>query len=160
MKAQNNVSFFLFNFFLFFHNNNGGFMKKIIFLFLFLTYSVNAQSIIYVSKKDIDTNSFVSDCDFTIYDSLGNIVDSWIQDNSVHTSFLDLGKYKLVERDLMSDYLSSQYSFDVNDDIVELTLYNQKIETPKNLGINNNYCLIFILFGFVIIIYSRKFCRL
>jgi len=152
---------FLFIFFNFFHNNNGGFMKKFIFLFLFFTYSVNAQSVIYVSKKDINTNQFVSDCDFIIYDNFGNVVDSWIQDDSVHTSFLDLGKYKLVERDFMSNYLSREYAFDVNDDIVELTLYNKKIETPRNLSIisNNIYCYIFILIGFLIIICSRKFCR-
>lgn len=150
---------FLFNFFYFFHNNNGGFMKKLILLFIFFTYNVNALGYVYVSKKDINTNQFVNDCDFVIYDIDGNIVDSWIQDNSTHISPLEVGNYKLVERNFMSDYLSREYDFNISDDIVELTLYNKKIETPRNLGINFNYfSYIFIFIGFLIIIYSCKFC--
>lgn len=128
------------------------FMKKFIFFFLFLTYSVSAESIIYISKRDFN-NNFVSDCDFIIYDIYGNVVDSWVQDDLVHVSFLDLGKYRLVERNLMSDYLSSEYSFTVNNDIVELNLYNKKIDTPKNLGINNNYlCISFIIIGLLLVL--------
>lgn len=127
-------------------------MKKFIFFFLFLTYSVSAESIIYISKRDFN-NNFVSDCDFIIYDIYGNVVDSWVQDDLVHVSFLDLGKYRLVERNLMSDYLSSEYSFTVNNDIVELNLYNKKIDTPKNLGINNNYlCISFIIIGLLLVL--------
>ena len=136
-------------------------MKKIFCIFLFMLFisSVNAQSIVYVSKKDINTNQFVNDCDFILYDNSGSIIDSWVQDNSVHVSFVESGIYKLIERDFSNDYLSREYNLNVTDDIVELTLYNKKIDTPRNLRCENNkiYCCFFLLLGCFFIIYSRKF---
>ena len=147
----------MFIFFNFFHNNNGGFMKKLLFLLLFLTYDVSALGYVYVSKKDIDTNQFVNDCDFVIYDMNGNVVDSWVQDNSIHIASLDVGDYKLVERNSMSDFFR-EYDFNISDGIVEFTLYNQKIETPKNLGVNVNYSYFLIIIGFLIIFSCKIYC--
>lgn len=156
---------FLFILIIFFHNNNGGFMKKIIFLILFFfLFDVNAMGVVYISKKDIDTNEFVSDCDFLLYDSSGNIVDSWVQDDSFHISNVPMGSYKLIERpwilDSYSDGMSSSYDIRVNDDdFFEFVLYNKKISTPRNLSFNFNilYGFCFFLFGFFLIIISRKF---
>lgn len=133
-------------------------MKKLLFLLLFLTYDVSALGYVYVSKKDIDTNQFVNDCDFVIYDMNGNVVDSWVQDNSIHISSLDIGNYKLVERNSMSNFFR-EYDFNISDDIVEFTLYNQKIETPKNLGVSINYSYFLIIIGFLIIFSCKIYCN-
>ena len=140
-------------------------MKKIFFLFLFFFFiDVNAMGVVYISKKDIDTNEFVSDCDFLLYDSTGNIVDRWVQDDSIHVSNIPVGSYKLIERpwilDSYSDGMSSSYDISVSDDdIFEFVLYNKKIDTPKNLSFNFNilYSIYFFIFGFFLIVISRKF---
>jgi len=156
---------FLFILIIFFHNNNGGFMKKIFFLFLFFFFiDVKAMGVVYISKKDIDTNEFVSDCDFLLYDSSGNIVDSWVQDDSIHVSNIPVGSYKLIERpfiiDSYSDGLSSSYDISVvDDDIFEFVLYNKKIPTPRNLSFRSNilYSVFFFIIGLFLIFISRKF---
>jgi len=155
---------FLFILFFFFHNNNGGFMKKIFLIFLLvLSFKVNAMGSFYISKKDIDTNDFISDCDFLLYDSDGNIVDSWIQENEVHVSNIPGGVYRLVERpkivNTFSDYLSKSYDLSIrDDDMVEFILYNKKIDTPDNLSIKNNYYgILFIVSGLFLIFISCKY---
>lgn len=155
---------FLFNYFFLIHNNNGGFMKKILFLFLFLIFfDVKALGVVYISKKDIDTNEFISDCDFMLYDSTGNIVDSWVQNNDVHVASIPVGSYKLVERpkvmDSFNDGLSKSYDINIdNDDIFEFILYNNKIATPRNLNYNFHflYGFAFLILGLFFIVVSRK----
>ena len=150
---------------IFIHNNNGDFMKKIIFLFLFLvSFDVKALGVVYISKKDLDTNEFISDCDFMLYDSYGNVIDSWIQNDDVHIASIPVGSYKLVERpkvmDSFSDGLSKTYDINIdNDDIFEFVLYNKKIATPRNLRFKVSffYGLLFLLFGLILISISRKF---
>ena len=140
-------------------------MKKIFFLILlFFLVDVNAMGVVYISKKDIDTNEFISDCDFLLYDSTGNVVDSWIQNNDVHVSSIPVGSYTLVERpkimDSFNDNLSKTYNINVdNDDIFEFFLYNKKISTPRNLSFNfsNIFCYVFLFLGFFLIFISRKF---
>ncbi len=154
---------FLFIFLFIFHTNNGDFMKKIFFIFLLVfSFKVNALGVFYVSKRDIDTNDFVFDCDFLLYDSAGNIVDSWVQGNNVHVSNVPEGFYKLVERpkiiDTFSDYLSKTYDLSIrDDDLIELVLYNEKIDTPDNLGMKNNYGFLLILIGSFLIFISCKY---
>ena len=140
-------------------------MKKIIFLLIFLfSFNIKAMGVVYISKKDIDTNEFISDCDFKLYDSSGNIIDSWIQNNDVHVSNIPVGSYKLVERpmilDSFSDGLSKSYDINIdNDDIFEFVLYNKKIVTPRNLNFKVNviYGFCFFLLGLFLICISRKF---
>lgn len=140
-------------------------MKKLLFLILFFFFiDVNAMGVVYISKKDIDTNEFVSDCDFLLYDSTGNIVDSWVQDDSIHVSNIPVGSYKLIERpfiiDNYSDGMSSSYDISVSDDdIFELVLYNKKIPTPRNLSFSSNilYSVLFFGIGLFLIFISRKF---
>lgn len=143
---------FLFNFFCFFHNNNGDVMKKLIFILLFFVIDVHALSSVYISKRDIDTNEFVMDCDFILYDSDNNLVDSWIQDNSVHVSNVSSGVYKLVERPFVmgvfNEDLSNVYDLNIVDDSYEFILYNQKIDVPDNLSCRYSFMgIYFILFG-------------
>lgn len=141
---------FLFNFFYFFHNNNGGIMKKFfLFFILFFVTDVHALSTVYISKRDIDTNEIVLDCDFILYDSNNNIVDSWIQDENVHISNVSFGFYKLVERPLImgvfNDDLSNTYNLSISDDVHEFILYNQKIDVPDNLSYNYNFFGVFLI---------------
>lgn len=161
MKALNNA--FLFIFLIFLHNNNGGFMKKFFLVFFtFFLFCSNVLGVLYVSKKDIDTNDFVNDCDFLLYDSSGNIVDEWTQGNGVHVSNISNGIYKLVEKPIILGDLdiNSYESYDLKiDGVLEVILYNQKIETPRNLNFNNSilYGFVLLFFGFILIIFSRKF---
>ena len=127
-------------------------------------FDVSAKGTIYVSKKDIDTSEYVQDCNFVLYDESGKIIDSWSQDDSMHVLNVDFGSYKLVENLLVMDVfntgLSQEYFFNINnDDILELTLYNSKIETPRNLGfrVTNIYGFLLILIGCIIVYFSRKF---
>lgn len=137
-------------------------MKKFVFIFLFfLCFDVKGADI-YIAKRDIDSNIYVNDCDFVIYDSSGNVVDSWVQDNSYHVSYLEDGIYTLVERPIISDTfndsLSNSYKLNVFDNkSFEFNLYNKKIDTPRNLGIGYNYFygVLFILFGVLFI----NFCK-
>lgn len=139
-------------------------MKKIIlclFLFLFI-FKVEASNYtdLYVSKKDVNTQDYMTDCDFLLYDSDDNIVAAWVaSDSTYHISNIKKGTYKLIERPLIessfNDYLSKIYMININsDEAMEITLYNKKIETPRNLGSNNCllYGFLFICLGFLIII--------
>ena len=140
-------------------------MKKIIFLFIIFLYCFNVSAgSIYISKRDIDTDQYVNDCDFLLYDEYGNVVDSWVQDDSTHISSVPVGSYRLIERpfiiDGFIDSLSQSYELNIDsDDILELTIYNTKIETPRNLSFNKNYIYAFFLMflGFVMLLYNRKF---
>ena len=137
-------------------------MKSFLFVFLFFfCFDVKCADI-YIAKRDIDSNIYVNDCDFVIYDSSGNVVDSWVQDNSYHVSNLKDCIYTLVERpyisDTFNDSLSNSYKLNVsNDKSFEFNLYNKKIDTPRNLGVSYNsfYGFLFILFDILII----KFCK-
>lgn len=139
------------------------------FFFLFIV-NINASEYtdLFISKKDIYTNEYISDCDFLLYDSNNNIIDSWISSDNSHHLVIKKGSYKLVERPLLeqtfSDELSKVYKLDVaGDEAIEFVLYNKKIETPRNLGFNNNYYLfgfLFIIFGLVIVIrFYRQFSK-
>ena len=139
-------------------------MKKVLFLFLlFFSFKVDAMGSFYISKKDIDSDDFVLDCDFLLYDSDGNVVDSWIQGDEVHVSNIPEGFYKLVERplvvDTFSDYLSRSYDLSINDDdVFEFVLYNKKVATPRNLENNNSYVgVLFIFTGIFLIFISCKY---
>lgn len=142
-------------------------MKRIIlcvFLFLFLfLFEVEAGEFtdLYVSKKDINTQEYINDCDFLLYDSNNNVIATWVaSDETYRISNIKKGVYKLVERPLIessfNDYLSKVYTIDINsDEAMEVTLFNKKVETPRNLGIDNTYLLygcLFIVLGFFIII--------
>lgn len=137
-------------------------MKKILFflMFFFMIDIVYATDV-YISKKDIDTGDYVMDCDFILIDELGNIVDSWIQNDSYHVSNLENGSYELVSRPFImgafNDDMSNSYKLDVTNDVMHFTIYNSKIDTPDNLGISNfNYVGIFLIFlGFVILFYGK-----
>lgn len=133
-------------------------MKKILLIFLlFIFIDVVYASDVYISKKDIDTGDYVLDCDFLLIDENGNVVDSWIQSSSAHVSSLANGSYELISRPFImgafNDEMSTYYKLDVNDDILQFTIYNSKIETPKNLGSNNYFVISFllILFGLVVV---------
>ena len=139
-------------------------MKKVLFIFLlFFSFNVDAMGAFYISKKDIDTDDFVLDCDFLLYDSNGEIVDSWIQGNEVHVSNIPGGFYRLVERplvvDTFSDYLSKSYDLSIkDDDVFEFVLYNKKISTPRNLSSNNSYIGLLLVFtGIFLIFISCKY---
>lgn len=144
------------------HNNNGVDMRKIFLIFLFfIIFDVHASDI-YISKRDKDTYDFVHDCDFLLYDSFGNLVDSWVQGNEVHVSSVEKGVYSLVERPLSVGFFNSDlnkvYKLDVSsDDDFQVTLFNKEIDTPDNLGSNNNYfyCYFLIILGFGIIFYGK-----
>jgi len=140
-------------------------MKKFLFLFFLLVMDVNAQGHIYISKRDIDTNQYVNDCSFILYDNDGNVVDSWIQDNSTHVSNVEFGTYRLFESPTLmeasNDELGQQLFLNVNnEDVFEVTLYNQKIETPRNLKYSKNFFIsvFFIMIGCFIIFFSCKYC--
>lgn len=142
-------------------------MKKIItilFLIIFID-TVNASNL-YISKRDIDTQDYVSDCDFLLYDENNVIVDAWIANNETH-EIKDVkdGIYKLVERpktnESFSNELSVFHEIDVKNESLSITLYNNKIETPRNLGIEYNTffigcSIIFLGIAFIYIAY-RKF---
>lgn len=139
-------------------------MKKVFFLVLFF-YSFNVYSLsdLYISKKDIDTLEYITDCDFKLLDSSDNVVDSWVcSDNVKYVSNISNGFYKLVSRplvnDVFSDELSDEYSFYVKDNVLEMTFYNNKIGVPSNLSLNNyNYIgIIIVIFGFIICWYFYK----
>lgn len=137
--------------------------KLLFFMFLFLfSFNVKAGEV-HISKRNIDSNDYANDCDFLLYDSSGNIVDSWIQDNMVHIINVPIGTYTLVERpfimDSFSDEMSVFHSLDISsDDIVEFTLYNKKIATPRNLCFHNmSFCgILLIVFG-LLVVNNRKF---
>ena len=149
------------------HNNNGGFMKKIIVLIIFLTNinNIYAQNL-YVSKRDIDTQDYVQDCDFLLYDENNTIVDAWIQNDDTHViNNIEVGKYKLVERpkidNTFSNELSVFHDIDITDNSLEVVLYNNKIETPRNLGVNINEfttgcAIIFLGIALIYIGYRKK----
>lgn len=155
----------MFNLVYFSHNNNGDVMKKIVFLisFLFFIDFVGASDI-YISKKDIDTGEYVLDCDFLLVDDAGNVIDSWIQDDSYHISSVESGSYKLVSRPyimgVFNDDMSDSYKLDVGDSVVNFTIYNKKVVTPKNLSVSYNYIIcgvFFIVFGGIFILFYSKY---
>ena len=133
-------------------------MRKFFVIFLFFIFidGVRAGKLI-VSKRNIDTGNFVSDCDFLIYNDSGNIVDSWVQGNSSHFSDLENGTYELVSRPYVmgafNDDFKSSYMLNVSDNLLKLTIYNQEIDVPDNLGRNSNF-----IFGFLFIIFGGYFC--
>ena len=149
------------------------YMNKIIFLLIsfFLIHGVKASDYteLFISKKDINTQEYVTDCDFLLYDLDNNIIDSWISHNGTHRILLKKGNYTLVERPLLENVFSSDlgkvYKLDINsDEAMEITLYNNKIETPRNLGFNNNLYLfgsLFVVLGFIIIVlFYRQFLNI
>lgn len=149
------------------------YMNKIIFLLIsfFLIHGVKASDYteLFISKKDINTQEYVTDCDFLLYDLDNNIIDSWISYNGTHRILLKKGNYTLVERPLLENVFSSDlgkvYKLDINsDEAMEITLYNNKIETPRNLGFNNNLYLLgslFVVLGFIIImLFYRQFLNI
>ena len=153
MKVLNNTFFY-------YHNNNGETMKKlIIILSLILIDNVSASNL-YVSKRDIYTKDYINDCDFLLYDENKVVVDAWIQDNNTHeVTDIKNGTYILEERPKIElgnrDNLSVFHEIDINNNSIELVLYNSKIETPRNLDYNLNLFTIgcFIIFFGILIIY-------
>ena len=137
-------------------------MKKFLFIFLFfIIFDVNAYEV-SISKRDKDTYDFVRDCDFILYDSSGKVVDSWVQGNDVHVLDVDEGVYSLVERPLsvgsFDDSLNKTYKLDVVSDNFQVTLFNKEIDTPDNLGINNNYFICYgLIFLGVLVIFVGKY---
>ncbi len=138
-------------------------MRKFLFIFIFLfIFDVHASEI-YISKRDKDTYDFVRDCDFILYDSFGNVVDSWVQGNDVHVLSVDEGIYSLVERPLsvgsFDSSLNKTYKLDVSSESFQVTLFNNEIDTPDNLGVNNNYwyCYFFIFLGIMLICFGKYF---
>ena len=143
------------------HNNNGVIMKKIIFILLFFSFVGNIYSSnIYISKRDIDTDEYVLDCDFILTDNNGNIIDSWIQDNSDHILNINNGLYNLISRPyIMGEYQDSMaftYKLNVDKDS-SFVIYNKEIYTPPNLSYNMSYsfCFVFVVIGILVIIYSK-----
>ena len=139
-------------------------MKKIIFIVMVFLYSFNVSAgDIYISKRDIDTDQYVSDCDFLLYDQYGNVVDRWVQDNTTHVSNVPLGFYRLIERpyidNVFVDSMSKSYDFNLDsDDIFELTIYNAKMETPRNLHYKRGYVIpVLLIISGVVLIFNRKF---
>ena len=140
-------------------------MKKIFFIVLFIYISnVEALGSIHISKRDINTNDFINDCDFLLYDNNGDVVDSWIPNSSIHISNVPNGVYKLVERPKVmsdySDYLSQIYMLNVKDEeVLELNLYNDIVDAPVDLKYMNFNMIGFFVFliGIFIVIYYWKF---
>ena len=145
-------------------------MKKIILIltFFLITCNVYASDFtsLYISKKDINTQEFITDCDFLLYDSDNNIVDAWIAGYNVHEiNGIKKGIYKLVERPLIgnsfNDELSVFHEIDIDsDDITEIVLYNNKIDTPRNLSFNTYYAAVGITIFFIgFIITHLTYCK-
>lgn len=139
-------------------------MKKIIFIVMVFLYSFNVSAgDIYISKRDIDTDQYVSDCDFLLYDQYGNVVDRWVQDNTTHVSNVPLGFYRLIERpyidNVFVDSMSKSYDFNLDsDDIFEITIYNAKMETPRNLHYKRGFVFpVLLIISGVVLIFNRKF---
>ena len=133
-------------------------MKKF-FLILLLFYDVVNASSLLISKKDIDTGEYSPNCDFLLYDSYGNVVDSWVQDYSYHISNVQNGYYKLVSRPYImgsfNDDLSSFYTLNVVDDLT-FTVYDKTISTPLNLKStcsNSGFFLIGV--GLILVFFSK-----
>lgn len=143
------------------HNNNGVIMRKIIFILLFFSFISNVySSSIYISKRDIDTDEYVLDCDFILTDSSGNVIDSWIQDDSDHSLDINDGLYNLISRPyIMGEYQDSMaYTYKIKvDKDSSFVIYNKEIYTPPNLVNYNNYsfCFVLIVIGILVIIYSK-----
>lgn len=139
-------------------------MKKIFFFLLVFICDVVYASNVYISKKDYNTGEFLSDCDFILYDSGGNVVDMWIPNNSFHVSSLDNGSYRLVSRPYVMDKydngLSVFYDLNITDNDMFLTIYNEIISTPPNLGSSGSvfYLSVFlIIIGFLILILGKYY---
>ena len=100
------------------------------------------------------------DCDFILTDSSGNIIDSWVQDDSDHSLNINNGLYKLISRPyIMGEYQDSMaytYKLKVDKDS-SFVIYNKEIYTPPNLGYSMNYsfCFVFVVIGILVIIYSK-----
>ena len=144
---------FLFIFNIIIHNNKGDKMKRIILLILIFIDNVYALGNVYISKKDVNTNQYLTDCDFSIYDANGHIVDSWIPNGGLHISTLNSGEYSLVERPFVMgvyhDDLSKVYKLDVKEDsFYEFTIYNNKIDVPDNLSASDyKFGYLFLIIG-------------
>lgn len=147
-------------------------MKFLVLIFFYFSsfYNVNALDYtdLYISKRDIDTKDFVNDCMFSLYDSNDNVVSSWVSSDSTYNiSSIPKGIYKLVSIPFLNnsyDYnLRQEYILDLtNDDVLEITIYNNKIETSRKLGVNEysyKYIgFVFIVLGIVIIVkFYRQF---
>lgn len=140
--------------------------KFLLFLLLFL-FNFNASALdLYVSKRDIDSYSYITDCDFSLYDQDNVLVDSWVATENTHfIPNISSGSYVLVERPIVDDSfdenLSVFHEFDVSDSSLSVVLYNKKIDTPRNLGYNYSSFFIgcsFMFFGvFLLYIGFRKF---
>lgn len=143
-------------------------MKKILFVLLFFyVYDVKAIDNLIVSKKSFYSGQYVEDCEFLLYDSDNKLIDSWIQDDDIHSLSVPNGSYLLFERPkingVFSEYLGKTYKLDVNSDkIVEINLSNVEISIPPNLGIKFDYTLpiLFIILGVLIILFCCKFNRI
>ena len=140
-------------------------MKKLFFILMFFMFfeSVSANSL-YVSKKDIDTEDYVSDCDFLLYDENNVVVDAWIaEDNTHEVSNIKNGSYTLVERPKIDsafrNELSVFHDIDINDNSLQVVLYNRKIDTPRNLGVDFNDFMIGCSFIFLGIFFLYVGCR-
>ena len=137
-------------------------MRKFLFIVLFFICSNVHATQVYISKKDVESNVFVNDCDFILYDRSGNIIDSWVQNNSYHLLDIPFGIYTLIERpyveDAFNDEMSISYKLNVySDEPFEFNLYNKKIDTPRNLNyyFKYTYGFLFILIGIIIVYYCK-----
>lgn len=136
-------------------------MKKIFLILLFFCFISNVYSSnIYISKRDIDTDEYVLDCDFILTDSNGNVIDSWVQDNSDHNLSVNNGLYNLISRPYVmgkyQDSMSYTYKLNVDKDS-SFVIYNREIYTPPNLLYSRNYsfCIFLVIIGVFIIIYCK-----
>lgn len=143
-------------------------MKMFIFVICFFSFFINisarASSDIYISKRDINTMDIIEGSEFSLYDSNNNIVASWNSSAGVyHLTNIKEGTYNLIERPsvvTMSDNkLDKVYKLDIiSNNVMEITLYDELINTPDNLKYNKNFFIgyIFILLGiYIIFIYNH-----
>lgn len=142
-------------------------MKKIIIITMLLIsidkiYAGN----LYVSKRDIDTKEYINDCDFLLYDENNIVVDAWMAENDIHKiDNIKNGKYTLEERPKIENGISRDLSvfheIEINDNTIEVVLYNSKMETPKNLNYSFKWfsvgCVIIFIGIYIIYIGYRKY---
>ncbi|MBP3920283.1 MAG: hypothetical protein J6D28_01830 [Bacilli bacterium] len=130
-------------------------MRVLLLFILFFSFSnVVLANEVHISKVDADTDIYVRDSSFTIYDDKNMVIDSWLSTDDIHVVSLEIGEYKLVETPILNNEpaysLSNYYDISVdNDEVMELKLYNNKIETPRNLSMGSSYVYIGIIFFMV-----------
>ena len=143
-------------------------MKKLIIILILITLENVQAGNLYISKKDVDTKEYINDCDFLLYDENNKIIDTWISNNTHKIENIKNGKYILEERPKIETKknreLSVFHEIDINDNTIEVVLYNSKIQTPNNLNysfkwFNIGYVIIFIGISIIYIGYSKYYIK-